>query len=309
MDQTRRNARFYLDQNILGYIGDGQFQVPENIEIDWIYSDEHFNEISRGDAAKFLAVLHSLRARKIRFVLNDQNQLSDEATIDPFQNPFEFYEQYMEAKEEVSFDETIFLDVLRRIFGAENFESVSALPERCQHQIDSLVSPFVEDFPQLKELPRFVSSELNKTFASQLNDIPSLIKIRKALGADQLHQTDFRSDDSIAEIWQIIGNRFPGISIDQFFGFSPYTDGHEPRSTVSGIIGCHLALNLIGYCADRRPSGDARLRRTLSDGQHIAYAAFCEAVVSEDDNFCRRAKAIYSYANIPTQVCRLIRRK
>jgi hypothetical protein len=67
-----RKARIYLDQNILGYVREGSFQAAKvGDKVDWIYSDEHFREISRGSDRSFLSVLQELNAKRIRLTTPD----------------------------------------------------------------------------------------------------------------------------------------------------------------------------------------------------------------------------------------------
>ena len=60
----------YLNQNILGYIYEGKFQLPSREDVAWLYSVEHFAEISRGGDTSFLWVLEDLKAQKIEVVLD-----------------------------------------------------------------------------------------------------------------------------------------------------------------------------------------------------------------------------------------------
>jgi len=64
-------------------------------------------------------------------------------------------------------------------------------------------------------------------------------------------------------------------------------------------------LNFLGFKADKGLSKVADLPGILSDGAHTAIASYCDAVVSRDKRFCAKAKAIYSFKNINTEVIQL----
>jgi hypothetical protein len=92
--------------------------------------------------------------------------------------------------------------------------------------------------------------------------------------------------------------------MDQFFGFSPIIDqGFPPSSTFYKIIGGHLILSWLGYAAEKKARD--HITNILSDGSHIAYAAFCDGFISADRRLCKKAQAIYSYLDIATAVIRL----
>ena len=54
----------YIDQNIIGYHLDGDINLAKLSDIDWTYSNEHFDEIRRSnDAQQYLRVLDNIEAK------------------------------------------------------------------------------------------------------------------------------------------------------------------------------------------------------------------------------------------------------
>lgn len=122
-----RNARIYIDQNIVGYIDEGYLNFDRVKGIDWIYSNEHFNEIARSGNTSYLSVFEKLKAQQIEIVKDYNFRITDKATIQPYSSPQERYERHVEAKNDVVFDERIFTDFLGRLFGADNYRELSSL--------------------------------------------------------------------------------------------------------------------------------------------------------------------------------------
>lgn len=292
-----RNALFYLDQNIVGYLRDGKMGSASVTGVDWVYSDVHFSEIARGnDATSFLQVLRELKARQIRIVLDDQYRATDKACVNEHSCPFERYERYLEAVSEVQFDDSLFTDFIGRLFGADNFENVRALPAKLRNQVETLLNPIgAEAAIDLRTASLRAASKLEELIESELKEPRSLEQLRKPLGADNGRIGNINSHNPILQIWELIRERCPGMSVGQFFG-SP---------TFDGIVGCHTALNFIGYRTDKGIADPKNIPNILSDGRHIAYAAFCEALISADRRVCEKAKAIYRYLNVSTEVMRL----
>ena len=63
----------YLDQNLLQYDFEGKIRISNNQDIQWVFSEEHFNEISRNESEReqYFEVLERLKAIKIKVKLAD----------------------------------------------------------------------------------------------------------------------------------------------------------------------------------------------------------------------------------------------
>jgi hypothetical protein len=118
----------YLDQNILVHIGDEDFVLPELEDVVWLYSTEHLNEISRGGDTSLLSVLQELKAQEIEVVSDEQWRITDQATLHNHACPFKRYREHLANVNEIPFDHTLLTDLIARSAGADNFESVQALP-------------------------------------------------------------------------------------------------------------------------------------------------------------------------------------
>jgi len=112
-----------------------------------------------------------------------------------------------------------------------------------------------------------------------------------------------KTDNPIEEIWAIISAKIQGVTADQFFGFDPHSkQGYSTRPLYLGIVSCYTMLNMLGYKKDKNFPKEGSFPNTFCDAKHVAHSAFCQALISEDVRLCQKAKAIYKYKNIATEV-------
>lgn len=296
----------YLDQNVVGYVHAGRLRFRDIDNVTWVYSNEHFAEIARGDDRRLLGVLGDLRARQIEVVLDDNFRITNRAHLHEYSCPFERFEQYQETVQSVPFDNAPALDLLARFFGADNFDLVRNVPERMHDQMIGLFEQVGTSSGHLEDRWNEAGSDLQHLIDTELQETRPLTLARRELGTTNASDTE-QADNPIVTIWNMIGARFDGVCIDQFFGFDPVDkQGYDEWPTYLGIISCHAALNLIGFRPDKGLSAVSALPRIMSDGTHIAHAAFCGALISGDRRLSAKARAIYRYKSISTQVLRVI---
>ncbi len=294
----------YLDHNVLIYMRDGKFRLSQPLDVQWTYSDEHFQEISRGGGTSVLDVLGELGARQIKLVSFDGQ--SDQAELDAYSCPKTRYERYLQAINEIPFDLSIFSDFLLRIFGADNCDDIISLPDRLQAQVDRLLIDAGEQGAQLSKEANRVSSELKLVVEKHLSKVMPLRETRRAFGLPDGWGGSPSSNEPINEIWEVIKNRLPGISREQFF-LGELIDPNCPttKSIYLKIVACHTALNLVGYRPDKALGRAKELTAALSDGRHLGYAAYCHLFVTADRRLFAKAKEIYRLMNIQTVAAQL----
>lgn len=301
-----RNARIYIDQNIVGYVHEARIKLEEVKGVDWIYSNEHFNEIARSGNTAFLSALEKLKAQQIEIQLDDNFRISDNATIHPYSSPFERYERHIDTIKSSGVDNQIVTELLGRFCGADNYQELSNLPDKLKLQLEALLSKAgilcEVDQDQIEK----VSSDLRGFIENGLRETCSLESLRKFIGTDKGKVGNPKTENPIQEIWEIIGSKVGGLTSDQFFGFDPKDkQGYDIWPMYLGMVGCHTVLNFVGYGTDKGISTVKNLPNIMSDATHIAIAGFCDAVMSEDARFCKKASAIFKYKSHPTQVLRV----
>jgi hypothetical protein len=77
-------------------------------------------------------------------------------------------------------------------------------------------------------------------------------------------------------------------------------NGDKVISNYDFFIKAYFTLDLLGI--SKEPSKNVRFRNVMNDGYHGYYGAFCDYVVSEDQGFLKKTRAMYRLLNIQTKV-------
>ena len=64
-------------------------------------------------------------------------------------------------------------------------------------------------------------------------------------------------------------------------------------------------LNAIGYKTDKDWLKEDRFVAAHSDGNHASFGAFADEFISMDKRLCEKARAVYQYFGIATEVVHL----
>jgi hypothetical protein len=232
-------TRIYLDQNILGAVRKGLFCPATLKDFIWVYSDEHFNEISRGGDTSYLAVLQELKAQQLKIHIDHHGRIKDEASLIEG-CPFEVYQTYLESNGGAQVDETLLTDFVARLAGADNYDAIRALPKRFRNQLEILL-PRRHHERSLKHLLDHFESSIVE-LVGHLTEQRSLTSLRTSLGTNGGRAGNVSSDNAIPELYKIMRENCGGVSIDQIFGLSSTAD-----SKYLAIVACHTMLNFVGY--------------------------------------------------------------
>lgn len=294
----------YLDQNVVGYIYEDRLSLGQSGDIQWVYSSEHFTEIARGDKKDLLSVFAELKACQLEVVLDQDFRITNQAYLHEYSDPFERYSRHLETIGDVPVDQTPSWDLMARLFGGDNLGAAKSVPDRMDQQLRTILEGLGPLGDPLIEKWNSTKSDFTQMIAKHLSVVRSLEAMRKPLGTAKGRASNLEpQEDPIAALWHTLAPNLPGITIDQFFGFDPVDkQGYDAWPLYLGIVGCHTVLNFLGFRPDKGLSSASTLPNIVSDGSHIAHAAFCSAVVSEDRRFCSKARAIYRHRGISTEV-------
>ncbi len=136
-------------------------------------------------------------------------------------------------------------------------------------------------------------------FGQQDNDV---LKMREALGNEKGSFGAITSNQQILKIWEIISQKYPDLTCDQFFSFeSDDKQGYDSWPIYLGIICCCAVMDVIGFQAEKKSRKIEKIPNTRSDANHVAMGAFCTAILSCDERMVKRANAIYEYKPIGTK--------
>ncbi|MDH5230926.1 MAG: hypothetical protein OEY38_12740 [Gammaproteobacteria bacterium] len=299
------SIHIYLDHNILDHIKKGDFSLGPSGEIIWIYSDENLGEIRRsGNEFGFLEVLDSIKARKLDLVLDENFRITGSAQILEYKSPHEEYQLYLDAVSECNLDHSSDFEILARLYGANNRDKILSHPDTVEKAIKEMLEPYGLFSEEIKGELKKVTLEIGDFVSGPLQELTDLETSRATIGTHNGRAGNIVSEENpIEHLWEIVKFRLGEMTPDQFFGFDPMEkQGYEEWPMYLGIISCHNVLNVLGFRPDDGLTKPEKLPGVLSDASHIAYAAYCQGLLSKDRKMLAKAKAIYRYKNISTKV-------
>jgi hypothetical protein len=297
----------YIDQNIISdfrtAISDWS-RLQNMAGVQWVYSNIHFEEIRRSEESQsYLTVLENLQACRIEITLNEEFKITGSTTVHPYTSPHQQYEKYLDTVSVPSTSEVLFNPLFARLLGVNNFDQLASLPDKFEsYIIETLLKANLWDNPTAKiigdeaeKLAQFIQNKLSVTYPLETT--------RESFGILNGNIGNPKTDNPIEEIWNEISAKLHGVTADRFFGFDPHDkQDYTTWPLYLGIIGCYTMLNMLGYRKDKNFPKEESLPNTFSDAQHVAHAAFCQTLISGDIRLCQKAKAIYRYKNIATEV-------
>lgn len=297
-----RKIRAYIDQNLIGSLKDAELTLSKTSKIDWVYSDEHFREIYRGNDQQLLDPLCTLNAKKLVVQLDDDGILDEGAHLVEAP-PHDLYAKFVANVEKVPIDETPINMLVARLFGGVSDEEFQHFPDRVLASVDSILASANQRLDEGQE------SSLKLTvndLAEQLSEAVPLESLRSHLGTEKGKAGSVVAESPIDAVWKLISDGLPGISQGQFFGVET-PDGKPVKSTFSKIVACHTVLNMIGYRTDKGVKKADKVPRILSDGRHLGFGAFCDAFITQDRKLSDKAFAIYKFLNLRARALLLAR--
>jgi len=306
------SIHIYLDHNIIDDISKDDLSLKPSDKVVWVYSHENLGEIRRsGNELRFLYALEKIKARKLNLILDANFRMTGGAHILEYKSPHEEYESYLEAVSECEIDQNSDLEFIARLFGANNKDEILSHPDSFENNIKALLEPHGLYNDETKKEVERVRDELIGFVNGPLQKVTDLETSRESFGTHKGRAGNLASKDNpIEHLWEIVKDGVNGMSPDQYFGFDPIDkQGYEEWPMFLGIVGCHTMLNVLGFRPDDGLTKTEELPGILSDGSHIAHAAYCQGLLSRDRKLLAKAKAIYRYKNIGTQVLTIERKK
>ncbi|MDH5718918.1 MAG: hypothetical protein OEZ22_14925 [Spirochaetia bacterium] len=297
---------YYLDQNMLFYAEEENFDFPISNNIIWVYSNEHFNEIERQGNIKFLKVLNDIKAKYIEVKLDKNFKITENAMIHENKDSHILYNSYLESISEIPVFNlspllSFFYGNISAIEPAEYIKNFKDSLIKIQDLIYNEIKD-TELMKQYNEIFEKDTNEFDKSIIEASKSIGPLKEMRKKLTDKQCSDLDIKNGKIINQIWDRL-NVDNVISKDIFFGKEPYSFQEIDKiPTFLGISQCYSALNFIGYWPDEGLSKLSKIYGINSDASHVGHAAFCSALVSGDDRMLKKAEAIYDYFQIRTKL-------
>lgn len=289
----------YIDQNIVSYHASSKIDLSRTEGVQWVFSKEHFAEISRSHAPRpYLDALEKIGARLLDIDLINW-KYSGSATLSETASVTEAYEQYHASISEVPFDAKGLQALIAWFNGGADSEIALRVPDAFEEQLRQLVTGLPPEL--IPSNIQEVSNQFRQAMTEMVAHGNDIERTRLALGVGKGAAGGVTGHDPIRQIWKMVAPTMPGLTCDQFFGFEPIEAiNQSPWTAYEGIIRCCAMLDIVGFQAEQKARDPEKIENVMSDAAHIAAAAYCAAVVSADKRFARRAKAIYEYKGVGT---------
>lgn len=293
----------YLDQNVVSLQSTGVIDFSGVSGVQWVYSKEHFAEISRSnDPGPFLDALDQLSARLLDLEMVGW-ELTGRVNLAEGGTAYAHYQDYLDANADVEVDEGVFSLFIAWSLGGATPEMLRELPDRFAGQLQKLMARLPKDIANL--IPAGVEDDLRDMVDNMSQQGNDIVRLRELLGVGKGAAGSIVGENPLAQIWELVAPNVAGLSAEQFYYFSPLEEEKAPPITWLGIIGCCMALDIVGYKSEKKARKPERVPNILSDAAHIAAGAYCSLLVSRDRRLVERAKAIYQFRGISTEVAYL----
>ena len=319
----------YLDQNILDLlvknsVGSFGRELMDKFQI--VYSDETLKEIRRssGYESDFLNVLKDLGSYHLKIVIEQPGFITDKATITS-RDVFEAFEEYCSNDNEYGSIENSMNQWLFKFSGGRSGDSISDIHEEQLAAFTQLMDGMLEnaeELPagmrtQIKEYSELMKEQYKSTLHELENtmsrDIPDtkewngIKSYRESVGIGPKELNNIEPPKVIEKIWDAVKVKLPKNdqinSLEDFFQIriNPiYPD--RPYHLHQKVTGVYNMLNTLGYFPDSKVHKERRFIAALSDNSHASMASFCNLLLSRDENFVKKVRAVYEYLGVQTEV-------
>ena len=319
----------YLDQNILDLlvknsVGSFGRELMDKFQI--VYSDETLKEIRRssGYESDFLNVLKDLGSYHLKIVIEQPGFITDKATITS-RDVFEAFEEYCSNDNEYGSIENSMNQWLFKFSGGRSGDSISDIHEEQLTAFTQLMDGMLEnaeELPagmrtQIKEYSELMKEQYKSTLHELENtmsrDIPDtkewngIKSYRESVGIGPKELNNIEPPKVIEKIWDAVKVKLPKNdqinSLEDFFQIriNPiYPD--RPYHLHQKVTGVYNMLNTLGYFPDSKVHKERRFIAALSDNSHASMASFCNLLLSRDENFVKKVRAVYEYLGVQTEV-------
>lgn len=291
------NPTVYIDQNILSYLVDDILTIPHN-DFQIIFSKVHLKEFPKENPVPFIKLLDDYGARMIEIKLDENFQMKDDATILYYYPVSELYKTYI-LKNKSEKIENIFDPFLARLAGADNYDSAINLPD----DLITLISIQMNDSklnPQIMNLLSPLITHFKNMLKPILQNTEDIESFRFKLGTEKGRLSTFKGPNIIQDINELIFSKTGHnilLSLEQIL---------HNKTLFQKVIVLNWFLNMVGFHPDKKLKSVTKMPNSRNDGEHIAYALYCDYFLTEDKRLFFKFDAIIKYLKLNTQVFLLI---
>ncbi len=250
--------------------------------------------------------------------------ITDKATVTN-RDVFEAFEEYCSNDSEYGSIENSMNQWLFKFSGGRSGDSISDIHEEQFSAFTQLMDGMLENADDLpvgmREQIRNYSELMREQYKSTLHelentmlkDIPDtkewngIKSYRESVGIGPKELNNIEPPKVVEKIWDVFSVKLPESdnisSLEDFFQVrvNPiYPD--RPYHLHQKITGMYNMLNTIGYFPDSKVHKERRFIAAMSDNSHASMASFCNVLLSRDENFVKKVRAVYEYLGVPTEV-------
>jgi hypothetical protein len=333
MDSTPQYSgrpTLYLDQNILDLfvknsVGSFGRELIDKFQI--VYSDETLKEIRRssGYESDFLHVLKDLDSYHLKIVVEQPGFIvTDKATITS-RDVFEAFKEYCGNDNEYGNIENSMNQWLFKFSGGRSGDSISNIHEEQLDAFTQLIDGMLKnanELPvgmraQIKEYSELMKEQYKSTLhdleTTMSRDIPDtkewngIKSYRETVGMGPKELNNIEPPKVIEKIWDAFKVKLPKNdrinSLEDFFQISINPIFRDrPYHLHQKVTGMYNMLNTLGYFPDSKVHREKRFIAAMSDNSHASMASFCNLLLSRDENFVKKVRAVYEYLEVQTEV-------
>tara|TARA_B100001250_G_scaffold385436_1_gene381177 strand:- start:1257 stop:2312 length:1056 start_codon:yes stop_codon:yes gene_type:complete len=330
LPQYSGNPILYLDQNVLDiFVKYGMIEFGQRLKDKYqvVYSNETLKEIKRsvGCEQGFLNVLKDFEALHLRIVFDQPGFIETDKAALTNRDVFEAYQEFCANDNDFGNIEKSMNQWLFKFSGGRQGENLSDIHREQLAAFIQLTDGMLEAGEELsseiKVKLQFYSKLLNEHFESTLHDLETTIEkdiadtkewngiklYRESVGLGPKELNNIDPPNVIEKIWDATKANLPKTlqvtSLEDFFQINVNPINPErPYHLHQKVTAIYNMLNTLGYFPDSKVYKERRFIAAMSDNSHASMASFCNLLLSRDENFVRKTRAVYEYLGVPTEV-------
>lgn len=298
--------KVYIDQNILQYSSEEKISLNNSTNIQYVCSNEHFNEISRWHDEKIFKELDRLKPLMVNVELDSNNKLTDNAIFSTLESAVKSFEEYEKTIDDFKPIRDLISKTQVYTSGNKSVATPEELNNNFQKILSDLLSDIGEDLPstiteQYKEKIKTVGNGLQNALDNNKEKILPLERYRKEINAQNLSSLSEEDGEIIDQIWKKIQHIAEGKNKDEFFKNYQGADLNNYTKT-QNIFELHSLLNHLGYWPDRGITKISKIHGVNSDASHLANASYCDKFSTADFRLYKKGRAIFEFLKIQTDI-------
>lgn len=322
-------ATVYIDQNVLDMAVKGHdpsffTSISECFQI--IYSDDTLREIKRSEQPdKFLAALDTLKAMHFRYQLTPSFEPTGQMTLHEIPST-QAYGNYLQVEPVYDIIQAAAHQTTLKLYGGRSESTFTDIASEQVDAFDGLISSLSAPLAELDDMHplRAPVEQYLKTLQSQYEQVSAVAaaemakhindstgqsgvnSYRSTVGVGPKQLNNIKPPQVIEKIWkahqQLDGYRDLGYSIEDFLGISANPIYNREMHVHEKVTAIYNLLNVIGYKVDSGLHKESRHIAAISDAAHAAIGSRAHILLSADEVFVDKVRAIYEYLGVTTEV-------